>query len=70
MTTYALLFSADVFTRESLEKLNERELYDFANVASNFGYNEADILTLNDFSDKVNNREIFPEYSWLYFVTV
>lgn len=70
MTTYALLFSVDVYTRESLEKLNERELYDLAVTASNFGYNEADVLTLSDFSNKLNNEEIFLENSWLYFATV
>jgi len=70
MKTYALLFSADSYNRDELVKMSDREKYDLANIASNFGYDEADILTLDELSEKVNDDEISLINSWLYFVNI
>lgn len=68
--TYALLFSIDCYEREELAKMSQKELFDLAHVASNFGYDEADVLTLDDLSYKVNEDKISLDNSWLYFVTI
>lgn len=71
MKTYALLFSIDVYEREELEKMSAHELYDLAFVSAGFGNEgEADVLTLDELSYKVNHDKISLEYSWLYFVTI
>lgn len=70
MKTYALLFSTDEYTREELDKMSNEDKYSLANIASNFGYDEADVLTLDEFSQKVNDDRISLEHSWLYFVTI
>lgn len=70
MQTYALLFSADAYERKELAKMSDKERFDLAHVAANFGYDEADILSLDELSEKVNDDEIGLNNSWLYFVTV
>lgn len=70
MKTFALLFSIDAYEREELDKMTEKELYDLASVASTVGYDEADVLTLDELSFKVNEDIISLDNSWLYFVNV
>lgn len=70
MTTYALTFRIDAYEREELAKMSQQELYDLANVASNFGYDEADVMTLDELSYKVNEDKISLDNVWLYFVNV
>ena len=70
MQTYALLFSADAYERKELAKMSDKERFDLAHVAANFGYDEAYILSLDELSEKVNDDEIGLNNSWLYFVTV
>ena len=71
MNTYALLFSVDAFEREELAKMSAQELYDLAFVSAGFGNEgEADVLTLDELSFKVNEDEISLDFSWLYFVTI
>lgn len=70
METYALLFSIDAYEREELAKMSAQELYDLASAVSTVGYNEADVLTLDDLSFKVNEDTISLDNSWLYFVTI
>ena len=70
MKTLALLFSIYAYEREELAKMTEQELYDLASVASNVGYDEASVLTLDELSCKVNEDMISLENVWLYFVSI
>lgn len=70
MKTFALLFQIDCYEREELAKMTEQELYDLASVASNVGYDEADVLTLDELSYKVNEDKISLDNVWLYFVSI
>jgi hypothetical protein len=70
MQTYALLFSADSYEREELAKMTDKERFNLANIAANFGYKEADILSLDELSEKVNDDAIDMTNSWLYFVNI
>lgn len=70
MKTFALLFSIDAYEREELAKMTEKELYDLASVASAVGYDEADVLTLDELSFKINEDKISLDNSWLYFVNI
>lgn len=70
MKTYALLFSIDAYEREELAKMSQKELYELASVAATVGYDEADVLTLDELSYKINEDKISLDNSWLYFVNV
>lgn len=70
MTTYALVFSIGAYDRQTLDAMNDYELYDLASVASAVGYGEADVLTIDELSHKVNDGSIFIDFCWLYFVRV
>ena len=70
MKTLALLFSIYAYEREELAKMTEQELYELASVASNVGYDEASVLTLDELSCKVNEDNISLENVWLYFVSI
>lgn len=70
MKTFALLFSIDAYERKELDKMTEKELYDLASVASTVGYDEADVLTLDELSFKINEEQISLDNSWLYFVNI
>ena len=70
MTTYALTFRIDAYEREELAKMSQQELYDLASVASTVGYDEADVMTLDELSYKVNEDKISLDNVWLYFVNV
>ena len=70
MKTFALLFSIDAYEREELAKMNDKELYELASVASTVGYDEADVLTLDELSFKINEDQISLDNSWLYFVNI
>lgn len=68
--TKALLFRIDCYEREELAKMSHKELYDLACAASTFGYDEADVLTLDELSYKINENNISLDNVWLYFVSV
>lgn len=70
MKTFALLFSIDAYEREELAKMTAQELYDLASTASAVGYDEADVLTLDELSYKVNEDKISLDNVWLYFVNI
>ena len=70
MKTFALMFSVYAYQRDELEKMTEQELYHLASVASNVGYDEASILTLDELSYKVNEDKISLDNVWLYFVSI
>lgn len=70
MKTYALLFSINVYEREELAKMSQKELYELASAASSIGYDEASVLSLDDLSYKVNEDIISLDNVWLYFVTI
>lgn len=70
MKTYALLFSIDAYEREELAKMSQKELYELASVAATVGYDEADVITLDELSYKINEDKISLDNSWLYFVNV
>lgn len=70
METRALLFKIDCYEREELAKMNGKELYDLASVASTIGYDEASVLTLDELSYKVNEDKISLDNVWLYFVNI
>lgn len=67
MATYAILISR-VYMFDELRAMSSEELFDFASTASRVGYDEASVLTLEEFTNKVNNDEITIEFSWLFFV--
>lgn len=70
MKTFALIFSVYAYQRDELEKMTEKELYDLASVAMTVGYDEASVLTLEEFSAIANNDEISLDNVWLYFVSI
>ena len=70
MTTYALCFSVYAYNRAELSKMSDQEKYDLAHVASNFGYDEAEVLTLDKLSEMINDDAIDFTNTWVYFVTV
>lgn len=70
MKTFAVLFSIACYERDELAKMNDKELYELASVASTVGYDEADVLTLDELSFKINEDIISLDNSWLYFVNV
>lgn len=70
METKAVIFRIDAYEREELAKMSQQELYDLASVASTVGYDEADVLSLDELSYKINEDMISLDSCWLYFVTV
>ena len=70
MTTYALVFSTDFYERKELEKMSEKDLYELASQSATLTPEEADMLTLDELSRKVNDEELSLDFSWLYFVTI
>ena len=69
MTTYALLFGIDTYPQlDELKKMSSEELFDLAWTASTFDDGYASALTLEEFSNMVNNDSISTEFSWLFFV--
>lgn len=68
--TKALLFSIDCYERDELAKMNDKELYELASAASTVGYDEADVLSLDELSFKINEDMISLDNVWLYFVNV
>ena len=61
-----LCFSSDNYNLEELNTMTEAERFELAHVASNFGYDEADILTLSDFQKLFNNGTISNTYIFFY----
>lgn len=70
MTTYALTFSIDAYEREELAKMSLQELYELASAASTVGYDEANVMTLDELSYNINEDKISLDSCWLYFVTL
>ena len=70
METKACIFSADAYKRDELAKMSDKDLYELACVASTIGYDEADVLSLDELSLRVNDDAISLNNSWLYFVKV
>lgn len=70
MKTLVLMFSVYAYQRDELEKMSGEELFNLAFVSSTFGYDEASVLTLEEFSTMANNGEIQLGNVWLYFVSV
>ena len=69
MKTYALSFSIDTYPQlDELKKMSSEELFDLAWTASAFDNGDANVLTLEEFSNMVNNDMISTEFSWLFFV--
>ena len=56
--TYALTFSIDCYEREELAKMSHKELYELASAASTVGYDEANVLSLDELSYKINEDMI------------
>ena len=61
-----LCFSSDNYNLEELNAMTETERFELAQVACNFGYDEADILTLSDFQKLFNNGTISNTYIFFY----
>lgn len=69
MKTYALLFSIDTYPQlDELKKMSSEKLFDLAWTASTFDDGDASVLTLEEFSNMVNDDRISTEFSWLFFV--
>ena len=64
----ALIFSADQYKRSELDKMSDKEKYELAHFASNFGYDEACVATLSELQELINNRTISFDSTWVYFV--
>ena len=61
-----LCFSSDNYNLEELNAMTETERFELAQVACNFGYDEADILTLSDFQKLFNDGTISNTYIYFY----
>jgi len=70
MKTLVLMFSVYAYQRDELEKMSNEELFNLAFVASTLGYDEASVLTLEEFSTMANNDEIQLDNVWLYFISI
>ena len=70
MKTLVLMFSVYAYQRDELEKMSSEELFNLAFVASSLGYDEASVMTLEEFSTMANSGEIELGNVWLYFVSV
>lgn len=70
MKTFAVCFDAYTYKRDELSKLSDKEKYDLASVASTVGYDEAQVLELNELSGLINDDMIDFVNSWVYFVNV
>lgn len=62
-----LVFSSDNYNKEELNAMAENERYQLADVAKNFGYDEADILTLPEFQRLFNSGDICADSCYIYF---
>ena len=70
MNTYVLLFSVYSYSRNDLEKMTASELYELASAASTVGYDEAAVLSPDEFSQRANDDEINLNNVWVYAVTI
>lgn len=70
MKTLVLTFSVYAYQRDELEKMSSEELFNLAFVSSSFGYDEASVMTLEEFSTMANNGELQLGNVWLYFVSI
>ena len=61
-----LCFSSDNYNLEELNAMTDKERFELAQVACNFGYDEADILTLSDFQKLFNDGTISNTYIYFY----
>ena len=69
MKTYALCFSVYTYNRAELSKMSDEEKYELASTASNAGYDDASVLTLDELSERINDDAIDFVDLWVYFVT-
>ena len=61
-----LCFSSDNYNLDELNAMTDNERFELAQVACNFGYDEADILTLSDFQRLFNDGTISNTYIFFY----
>lgn len=62
-----LCFSSNAYSLAELESMTEAERYDLAHVASNFGYDEADILSLKNYQKLFNDGTINADEVYIFF---
>ena len=62
-----LCFSSNAYNLVELESMTEAERYDLAHVASNFGYDEADILSLREFQKLFNDGTANADENYIFF---
>ena len=62
-----LLFSCDNYDILELNKMTDKQRFELANVASNFGYDEADILSLAEFQRRFNDGLINEDGMFIFF---
>lgn len=62
-----LCFSSNAYNLAELESMTEAERYDLAHVASNFGYDEADILSLSNYQKLFNDGKINADEVYIFF---
>ena len=70
MKTYAVCFDAYTYKRDELSKMSDKEKYDLASTASTIGYDEAQVLELDELSRLINDDSIDVFNTWVYFVNV
>ena len=70
MEIKVVLFSSDHFDRDELEKLTEEDLLDLAYVAWNVDDNAYVYESLEKFKEDVNNRIVYVDNCYIYFITM
>lgn len=70
MRTFAVCFDAYSYNRDELSKLNDKEKYYLASTAQTVGYDEAQVLDLDELSRLINEDLIDFVNTWVYFVNL
>ena len=64
---FVLVFSSDNYNKEELNVMPDNERYDLALHAKTHGYDETDVLSLQEFETMFNDGLICPDSCYIYF---
>ena len=64
------MWNRDSYSRNDLEKMTASEMYELASAVSTVGYDEAAVLSPDEFSQRANDEEINLNNVWVYAVTI
>lgn len=62
-----LCFSSDNYNLDELNAMTDNERFELAQVACNFGYDEADVITLQEFQNMFNTDQISEINLYIFF---